>query len=284
VSEPTLDEVLKHRSTGVPYAYGVDKLQLYGVGVGLGADHLDERQLRFLRDEKPLVLPSFATVAAWDVGFTLELGMDWSKLIHASQRVVLPGPLPPAASIVADSHVSAAFDKPNINATLLVVNTDVRLADSGQLLAQLESVSLARDFRVKGAPEGRPSALPSPPAREPDGEVVLQTSAQVALVYRLLGGRSLIHFDPDVARAQGFEGPIMHGLSTFGHACHAVVRGACAYDPSKVRLFAANFAGPSYPGETLLTRMWKDDSRVFFETTAAETGRAVLGRGYAELA
>ena len=273
--------VLAHRQQGRLHQYDVTKVQLYGVGVGLGADPTDERQLRFLRDDDPQVLPSFAAVAAFNVDFQLQLGIDWSKLIHASQQVQLVRPLPSAGEIVADSQITEVYDKPARNASLLVTETTLRLADTGDALGTLRSTSLARDFRVDGAPTGAPVGLPPPPSREADTEIQIKTSPQVALVYRLLGGRSLIHFDPQVARAQGFQQPIMHGLSTWGHACHGVVATALDYQPERMRSFAANFSAPMYPGETLQLRMWIEREQVLFEGYAAERAQKVLGNGVA---
>lgn len=277
------DTAMQHRRTGKRHTYDVDKVQLYGVGVGLGADPTDTRQLAFLRDEGPRVLPSFASVAVFDVDFKLSLGIDWSKLIHASERVELAGNLPPSGTIVTDTRLEAVYDKPARNATLLVSTTTMHDARTGDLLGQLKGTSLARDFRIAGAPEGAPQALPAPPSREPDRFVDMPTSPQVALIYRLLGGRSLIHFDPDVARAQGFDGPIMHGLSTWGHACHGLVASVLDYDVDRLKSFAANFTAPVYPGETLRLSIWREADAVFFDAYAVERDRKVLGGGVAEL-
>ena len=111
----------------------------------------------------------------------------------------------------------------------------------------------------------------------------IQTAPQVALIYRLLGGRSLIHFDPEEARAQGFDGPIMHGLSTYGHACHAVLQGACEYDVARLRAFGAEFSAPAYPGDNLETSLWIDGGAIAFETRVPERDALVLANGHARL-
>ena len=275
------EQALAHAQHGRVHAYDTAKLQLYGVGVGLGSDPTDARQLEFLRDDDPQVLPSFATVAAFDVDFQLQLGIDWSKLLHASQYVRLHQPLPSAGELIADTQVEAVYDKPARNASLLVISTKLRLAGSDELLGEMRSISLARDFRVPGAPAGAPEALPTPPVHAPDLETHVATSPQVALIYRLLGGRSLIHFDPQVAQAQGFRQPIMHGLSTWGHACHGIVAEVLKYDATRMSSFAANFSAPMYPGETLHLRIWLAPGQVHFEGYAAERGQKVLGNGVA---
>jgi len=275
------EQVLAHAQQGRVHAYDTAKLQLYGVGVGLGSDPTDPRQLAFLRDDDPRVLPSFATVAAFDVDFQLQLGIDWSKLLHASQSVKLHRQLPSAGELIADTQIEAVYDKPTRNASLLVTSTKLRLAGSEALLGEMRSISLARDFRVAGAPTGAPEALAAPPAHAPDLEALIPTSPQVALIYRLLGGRSLIHFDPEVALAQGFQQPVMHGLSTWGHACHGIVAEVLQYDSTRMSSFAANFSAPMYPGETLRLRMWLAPGQVHFEGYAAERGKKVLGNGVA---
>ena len=262
-------------------SYDQAKVQLYAVGVGLGMDPLDEDQLAFLQDENLTVLPSFATVAAWDVAHTRELGMAWAKLIHVSQRLTLNVPLPPAAQIIVSMRCKAAFDKPDRNATLLVNEARMVNAVDGTELALLENTYLARDFRIADAPTGKPVGLPAPPPRAPDLEVEISTSPQAALIYRLLGGRAPIHIDPQVARAEGFSGPIMHGLSTFGHICHAILQGACDYQTDRLRTLAADFRAPVYPGETLSTQLWFDGGTVHFETRALERDVIVIANGLA---
>ena len=60
------------------------------------------------------------------------------------------------------------------------------------------------------------------PEREPDAVCDLPTRPETALIYRLSGDTNPLHADPDFARAAGFERPILHGLATFGIACHAL--------------------------------------------------------------
>lgn len=283
MSQLDIEAAMAHRRVAKAHEYSLERLQLYGVGVGLGFEPTDERQLAYLRDQQPAVLPTFATVAAWDIEFLLELGIDWSKLIHASQTVTLEKPLPPSGRIVADSCFESVHAKPERRSTIFCVASVLRDAESGEALARLRHTALARDFEVAGAPTGSPERLPNAPGREPDFTVNLPTSPQVALIYRLLGGRSQIHFDPETARAQGFERPIMHGLSTFGHACHALLRGCCDYDADAVRSFAADFSAPALPGDELETAFWREGSEAFFETRVRARGVTVLKNGHARL-
>ena len=49
------------------------------------------------------------------------------------------------------------------------------------------------------------------PERQPDVTIELPTRRDQALLYRLCGDRNPLHADPEVARAAGFEAPILHG-------------------------------------------------------------------------
>ena len=86
------------------------------------------------------------------------------------------------------------------------------------------------------------------------------------------------------ARQVGFENPILNGLCTYGFACRAVMQAWCGNDPDRVKSFEARFAAPFYPGETLVTRSWRDGDVVSFESLSAERGVAVLKNGRCEIA
>jgi peroxisomal enoyl-CoA hydratase 2 len=61
-------------------------------------------------------------------------------------------------------------------------------------------------------------------------------------------------------------------------------------DPANIKEFAARFASPVLPGDTLVTQMWKmgnKDSEGFeevrFVTTVKQTGKVVLSNGRAKM-
>jgi acyl dehydratase len=80
---------------------------------------------------------------------------------------------------------------------------------------------------------------------------------QQPLLYRLNGDFNPLHADPAVARAAGFDRPILHGLCTLGIAGHALLRTCCGYDPARLRSLSLRFSAPVFPGETIRTEMWR---------------------------
>ena len=111
----------------------------------------------------------------------------------------------------------------------------------------------------------------------------MRISPRAALIYRLSGDLNPLHADPEVARAAGFERPILHGLASFGVAAHAILRSCCDYDPTRLASIGLRFSSPAYPGETLRTEIWRDGPTVQFQARVLERDRIVLSHGVASL-
>jgi acyl dehydratase len=111
------------------------------------------------------------------------------------------------------------------------------------------------------------------------------TRPESALLYRLLGDSNPLHADPAVARAAGFERPILHGLATYGVAAHALLR-QCGhlYPGAHLRALDVRFTSPVYPGETLHTEIWRQGSQLQFQTRVVGRDVVVLSHGWAEFA
>jgi acyl dehydratase len=129
---------------------------------------------------------------------------------------------------------------------------------------------------------------PSPPVhalpdRAPDLICDLQTRPEMALIYRLSADVNPLHADPAVARAAGFERPILQGLGSFGVAGHAILRSVCEYDPARLRSIAGRFSAPVYPGETIRTEMWRDGDVVSFRARVVERDAVAINNGRAEV-
>jgi 3-hydroxyacyl-CoA dehydrogenase/3a,7a,12a-trihydroxy-5b-cholest-24-enoyl-CoA hydratase len=124
-----------------------------------------------------------------------------------------------------------------------------------------------------------------PPAREPDAVAEDAIPENQALLYRLSGDWNPLHADPGMAQAFGFERPILHGLCTFGYAGRRVLQKfAPEGNPDFFKSIKVRFADNVYPGDTLVTKMWKEsDQRIVFQCTVKERDSVVISNAAIEL-
>ncbi|HWA21690.1 MAG TPA: MaoC/PaaZ C-terminal domain-containing protein [Caulobacterales bacterium] len=262
-------------------AYSEKDVMLYALGVGMGGDPLDPRELAFVYERGLKVLPSFAAMLML-LGPTLDIGLNWLMLVHGEQRLEIHRSLPPAALLSAESRVVGMSDKGKEKGALIFVETV--LAEARQPLATLMATIFARGDGGDGDAGRPPPALRAPPARPPDAEIEIPTRPDQALLYRLTGDRNPVHADPAFASAAGFPRPVLHGLCTYAIACRAVMQTYCDFDPTRIRSFDARFSAPVFPGETIAVRMWRDEAEISFEAAVHSRSSTVLENGKAVLA
>ncbi|MGH3333356.1 MAG: MaoC/PaaZ C-terminal domain-containing protein, partial [Nocardioidaceae bacterium] len=61
--------------------------------------------------------------------------------------------------------------------------------------------------------------------------------------------------------------PILHGLCSYGVVLRTVVDELLDADVSRVRAFAARFAGVVFPGESIRVRAWDEDEQILVSAT-----------------
>ncbi|MBM3491609.1 MAG: 3-alpha,7-alpha,12-alpha-trihydroxy-5-beta-cholest-24-enoyl-CoA hydratase [Alphaproteobacteria bacterium] len=259
---------------------------LYALGLGLGADPLDEKQLRFVYEDGLLSLPTMAVVLGYPGQWAKDpaTGLDWVKILHGEQGIRLHKPLPAEGAVIGKSRITGIVDKGKERGALIHTEREVFDQATGDKLATLTSTTFARGDGGFGGPSG-PSKDPHPlPTRKPDLACDLPTLPQAALIYRLSGDYNPLHADPKVARAAGFKAPILHGLCSLGVAGHAILKSCCDYDPARFKSLDLRFSAPVYPGETIRTEMWREGSVISFRSKVVERDVVVLNNGRAEVA
>lgn len=106
------------------------------------------------------------------------------------------------------------------------------------------------------------------------------------------GDYNPLHVDPDSSEAFGYDKPILHGLCSLGFSLRHVMRACCDNDPAQISSFKARFSKPVFPGQTLVTRMWRVSAkdaegqaciRVVFETRVKETDAVCMNQCYVDL-
>jgi acyl dehydratase len=258
--------------------YGDRETILYALGVGLGRDPLDERELPFVLETGRLVaLPTMATIFGRASDVTSRAGIDHRQVLHGTHRLTLHRPPPAAAELIMDERVAAVFDKGEGRGAIIEIEREARDLD-GELVWTVVHGLFVRGAGGFGGARGDadPWTIPD---RAPDLQVVTDTRRDQALLYALNGDRNPLHRDPAAARAVGFERPILHGLCTYGIACSAVVRTVCDYDPASVRAFDCRFSAVLFPGETIVTEIWDDGHTVSFRCKVPERGVTVIDNG-----
>ena len=197
-------------------------------------------------------------------------------------------PLPAAASIVATNKVVSITDKGEGKGAIAVIERELRDEQTGELLARGRNVTFLRGDGGYSKDGGRsdpgPEPLPAVPDRTCDIEVSLPTLERQALIYRLSGDYNVLHADPAVAKAAGFERPILHGLCTYGMTAHALLKTVCQYDAARIRSVATRFTSPVTPAETVRFQFWDaGNGRFHFRASVDARNAVVLNNGVIEL-
>ncbi len=283
-------DILDQKSPPRTFSYSDKDVMLYALGIGLGADPMNEAELAFVYERGLKVVPTAATVLA--AGARARAGeaateqkpghrvsqLNFLMVVHGEQKVELHKPLPASGSFTAESRTLGAFDKGKDKGAV-VINETVWTDESGEKIATLTGSTFARgDGGFGGPSEGAPEPHPVP-TRTADLSLDFATRPDQALIYRLNGDRNPLHSDPEVARRAGFDRPIHHGLCTNGITCRAVLAGITDYDPQSIASHQARFSAPVIPGDVITVDLWRDDKVISFEARVKARGVTVIKNG-----
>lgn len=274
------DELMATTVVDLPLSYSDTEAILYAMSVGLGRDPLDTRELPYVYEHGPhlRIVPTFASVLVPDM-FPPDLGWDFNQVLHAEQRMQIYRPLPAAADLLITKRVVGAYDWGPRKGALVLFEAEGRLVSDDTVLFTLGCTVMARGDGGFGGPPGKGPKPHRVPRREPDLSCDSETRKDQALLFRLTGDRNPLHADPAVAARGGFEAPILHGMCTYGVACHAILKTICDYDYTLIESFEARFSAPVLPGDTITTDMWQDGNVISFRCTVKERDSVVLRNG-----
>jgi acyl dehydratase len=280
------EKLLNIKIPDAEHSYGPKDCMLYALGLGFGYDPTDENQLAFVYEKNLKALPTMAAVIGYP-GFwvkELDTGIDWVKVVAGEYAITLHRTLAPSGSVISRSRVKEIVDKGPGKGAVLYVERTIDDKATGEKIATILQTTFCRgDGGFGGPPRQQPPVHPIP-ERAPDVVCDLPTRPEMALIYRLSADPNPLHADPAVAKAAGFPRPILHGLATYGVACHALLKTFAGYDPAKLTAIAGRFSAPVFPGETIRTEMWRDRSVVSFRARVVERDVVALNNGRAEIA
>jgi acyl dehydratase len=280
----TADQLLAWPIADVIQTYTDRDTMLYALGLGLGAS-ADPRELRYVYEKGLVAFPTMALVLARPGPWTAhpDLGIDRTKIVHGEQSLHIERPLPPCGTVRGTARVTGVVDKGEDRGALIYVERRLYDDATGDLLAVMSGTSFCRadgGFAESSGPVRQPHSLPQ---RAPDETLGLTTTRQTALLYRLSGDYNPLHADPEFARRAGFPRPITHGLASYGIAAVGLLKAVCNLDVERLATIEARFAAPTFPGDPMRLRLWKDDDVISFEAVPPAGGPPILTAGKATL-
>lgn len=256
---------------------------LYALGIGAKKDELD-----FLYEGKgPKVIPSFAVVPTFEPMFKLvaKTGGNLAMVVHGSQRVRVHAQLPSEATLSTTAKIRGIYDLRKF--AFVIVDTETK-DDAGKLLFETSSSIV---FRGEGGfggttPPREEKVAEIPKDKPADFRIEEATSPEQALLYRLNGDVNPLHADPEFAMNVGFpQGPILHGLCTYGYMVRHAAKGALGGDATKLTGFECKFTKPVWPGDTLVTEGWNvAPGKIALSVSVKERNEVVCGSAWATTA
>jgi acyl dehydratase len=247
------------------FTYGWKDVVLYALGIGAKRDELD-----FLYEgasfgnvqrgagDRPKAIPSFAVVPTFPVMLAClgRTGGDLAMVVHGAQRFRIHKKFAPSGELASTATVRGIYDMRKFASVL--VDTHTRDA-AGDLVCEGTWTIIYRNHGGFGGepPPKEPSGIDVPKDRPADFRVEEKTTPEQALLYRLSGDPNPLHADPEFAKSVGFEqGPILHGLCTYGFMVRHAAKGACGGDATRLTGFEGRFSKPVWPGDTIVTQGW----------------------------
>lgn len=268
------------------HRYSMRDTMLYALGVGLGFDPMDERQLPFVYEKDLRALPTMGVVLALARPWLHlpESGITWGQMLHGEQGLVIHRPIPPEGAVYGETRMEEIVDKGEGKGALLYMSRVVRDRATDEELVTSHQTLFCRADGGFGGTVTKARPVHALPDRAPDRGVSLPTTPQAALIYRLSGDHNPLHVDPKIASQAGFPRPILHGLCSFGIAGHAILRAVADYRPESLKSIKARFASPVYPGESIRTDIWDEGDGVYgFRCTASGRETVVIDNGRADV-
>jgi acyl dehydratase len=278
------EHLMSLRSRGDRVHYTDRDVLLYALGVGLGRDPANPREQPYVAEPAGLkTLPSYASVLVSN-NLLDDCGWDAAQVVPRDESVVLERPIDESGTLLMDSEVARVFDKGADAGALITVESRARRERDGQALFTVRRTWLARGDGGFGGPQGTRASLHPLPQRRPDMTQTYETRPDQALLFGLSAERNALHVDPAVARQNGLAGPSLQSLCLQGIACRAILQVICDYDHTLIRSLAVAYAGPAYPGETLVAELWQDANVVSCRLRVLERDAVVLDQGRCVLA
>jgi|SRR5690554_4437269 len=250
-----------------------------GFGAGLPGP-LQKGDSPFLDLHRPIVLPMSA-VALGDGEFWQQdqaTGLDWKKIVHASESIKVHKPLHYEGDLLIKRRVVGVYDR-GIKRGAVIDERQEICGLNGELFVTVDAQTVALADGGFGGVEPPRRKKISIPDREPDSAVEVLAPVGDRSIFSLK-----VALDIDNNRVRGEKQPeMLRGVGAFGLAGRAGLSEFCNNDPRRLRELAVKYAGPLYAGETLRVEFWRvSKSCAVFQAFAKERSELVLSSSYIE--
>lgn len=270
------------------FNYSPEMAILYALGIG------EDQELKYLYEccDQFNIIPTFCLLPAIKalIDFdthpfalsALKIPFDITRLLHGEQFIEFYRPIPQNQTkfFTKKPHLVEVLDKGS--GAVVITETNTYTQDN-QLLCRSQVCCMIVGSGGWGGPRQTDNKavenIIKPPEREPDQIKMQQTQINQAALYRLSGDRNPLHIDPVFAQAGGYTRPILHGLCSLGFAARHLAQ---TYPNKQLLRIKARFSGVIYPGETIVTEMWQENSRVHFQCKVKESGKNIILGAYAD--
>jgi acyl dehydratase len=281
MSPEPLSSLLGRTFDPIPVSWDSKDTMLYAVGVGARP----ETELDFLFEGKgPKVLPTYGVIPGMmAMGALLGSGVEINPMmiLHGEQAITLQRNIPADCKAQVTGRVTEVWDK----GKAAVIGVEGEVADDAGPLFTTKATLFVRGAGGFGGERGPTAAdRNAAPERTPDHVVESETRAEQAAIYRLSGDRNPLHIDPGFAQMAGYEAPFIHGLCTYGFVGRAVLHALCDGDPARFRSFEARFADQVYPGDVIITKLWRTGDDEAIVQAETQRGNVVLSQARATFA
>jgi len=273
-------------ATSTIYAHRYDWRAQATYALGIGAKKDEVAYLYEGTEGGMKVYPTYAVVPAYEAVVELlsVAKVDMAKVVHGSQKVRADRPIPPEGELQTQATLRGIYDLKKLAS--VVIETETTLGNEPLFQTEWNIMVLGCGSFGGPRPLKDPDAVKPPRDREPDWTVSEATTEEQALLYRISGDTNPLHADPAFAAKVGFpQGPILHGLCTFGHVARAAIRQCAGGDATKLRVLSAQFRKPVWPGDTIVTRGWDlGAGKVALQATVEGRPDPVVTNSWAQLA
>lgn len=285
VSLELVNSVIGKSGTPIIYNFTKRDTAIYALGVGAPADWLSQDELKFAYElsQEFCALPTMPVIYSGEMIHEIVKGdihgikFNPMMLVHGEQSLEIKKTLPLEGTITCTPIIRNIFDK----GSGMLIETDVScIGEDGEEVAVTSGSMFIRGLGGFGGERGSSEKVVMP-GRAPDAIHEETTLVTQALIYRLSGDINPLHADPDMAKLGNFDKPILQGLSTFGFAGRAILKHCADNDPAKFKSMSVRFSREVYPGDTLITEMWKTENGILFQTKEKGCDVIVLSGGKA---